>query len=291
MRRIAASRSHPLRIAARRRRRALALALGAILAPLPAQADPWVPSAGTGAVKPMLRYFSAQTAFPQSGGFTSNAVSGPTQTETQIRITGVHGLGDGFSLEYDLRDGFLRKTQRKGKKDITTSAAGLRDQEVGLNYGLTQRRDFADSLTFNVVLPTGTAGSLPALGTGRWSVEPDFQLGARFAGGHATLTGTFGSRIFLDGLTTQMRGTVGLGVSPLPRLRLSATVFYARTVVLRDRIPAAADGELYNVMRIGGGVSYRLDRRFSPFLGYERYVAGMRTHAGQRFVLGLEIRY
>ncbi len=273
------------------RLRALALASGAILAPLPARADPWVPAAGTGEIKPMLRYFDANTAFSPTGGFTSNTVSGPTETETQIRITGEHGLGHGFSLEYDLRDGFLRKTRVKGKKDITTSAAGLRDQEIGLNYGLTQRPDFADSVTFNVVLPTGTAGSLPALGTGRWAVEPDFQIGTRFAGGHAHLTGTFGPRIFLDGLTTQLRGTVGIGVSPLRGLTLSATAFYVRTVVQRHSIPVAADGELYNVFRLGGTISYRLTPRFAPFFEYERYLAGKRIHAGERFVLGVAIKY
>ncbi|MDE2007847.1 MAG: transporter [Rhodospirillales bacterium] len=273
------------------RSRAAALAAGTILAPLPARAAPWIPLAGTGEIKPMVRYFRADTAFPAKGGFTTNAVPGPSASETQFRVTGDHGLGGGFALEYDLRYGWAEKNRAKGKRLIFGAAHGPRDQEIGLAYGLTQTPAFADSVVFHVEFPTGSAGTTPALGTGRWAVEPDFEIGTRFAHNRLELTGKFGARAFLDGLTTQLRATVQAGFKPTSRIKLWTEAFYVRSIVQRDRIPPAADGELYNVLRLGGGIGFRLTPRLAPYLLYERYVAGKAIHAGQRLTIGLAIQY
>ena len=263
---------------------------GAMLGAGPAAADPWEPAAGHGTVKPMIRLFDTQTAFPASG-WSSTQVAGPTARETQLRVTGTHGLGHGFALEYDLRYGFLSKIRRKGKTDLASYAHGPRDQELGLSYGLHQGRTSAVAVTVNIVLPTGSAATSPALGTGRWAVEPDLELGRRWDHGHVSLTAKLGPRIFLDGLSEQVRGTLTLGLTPLPRLHLSGEAFFSRTAQNRTRLPVAAGGERYDVLRLGATISYRVHGAIAPFLGYERYVAGQGIHAGERFVFGVAISY
>ncbi|HQT37985.1 MAG TPA: hypothetical protein PK231_01080, partial [Acidocella sp.] len=53
-----------------------------------AQADPWVPAAGDGSAKLMVRLFDASRAYP-STGFGSSTIPASKQNETQLRITGV----------------------------------------------------------------------------------------------------------------------------------------------------------------------------------------------------------
>jgi len=271
--------------------RLLAIGLTAlVLAPAPARADPWIPAAGTGVTKPMIRRFTGNRAFP-AGGFTTNTRPSSTDTQTQIRVTGVHGLGDGFSLEYDFRAGFLRKSARKRKREIVSGSAGLEDQEIGLNYGLRQTKAFADSVTLNVVAPAGSASSTPHLGTGRWAIEPDYQVGFSRNGGRVFSTLEVGPRIFLDGAATQLRAALEVGVVPVRQLTLSGSVFYVRTIVQRSRLAVSDRGELYNLLRLGVRAEYRLTKALRPYVGYDVAVAGKGIHAGQRFVLGVAIHY
>jgi hypothetical protein len=251
-----------------------------------AQADPWVPAAGDGSAKLMVRLFDASRAYP-STGFGSSTIPASKQNETQLRITGVQGIGDGFSIEYDLRAG--RKQDRSTKHGITNSltATGLEDQEVGLNYGLIQSPLEALSMTMNVIVPTGSSHSNPALGTGHLAVEPDVQAG--FKTGPFTFTGEFGSRIFTDSGVAQMRGTLYAGWHVLPRLTLFGTGFASRTLQNATSLQRTDQSEVYNIVRVGGGAEFKLTSRLRPYVEYEHSIAGQGIHAGDRITIGVSV--
>lgn len=252
------------------------------------RADPWIPGTGQGVVEPMVRFYRASRAFP-ADRFTTSTQPSSTEEETQYRVIGRHGIGHGLSIEYDLRAGTAEKIRYKHKKRITSDASGLEDQVVGLNFGLRQSRHFADSATFNVVFPTGSRTSVPALGSGNWAVEPDYQLG--IAHGPVTATLLMGPRLFLDGGATQLRASLWVGTGVSPRLSVAGTLFYARTVGVRSPVSAADQGELYNLLRLGARFGYKISRKVKPFLAYEVNVAGKGIHAGQRFTVGVALRY
>lgn len=264
------------------------LLLIAVLLARPALADPWVPPAGSGVVKPMLRYFTGDRAFASSG-FTSKTVPASKETVVQLRTTGVLGLGHELSLEYDLRGARVQTSRRRNGSELTSTSTGLQDQELGLNYSLAQTPDFAQSIELNMVAPTGRTEPPPSLGVGRWAVEPDYQLGLRHGRFDATLI--LGPRAFLDGGATQLRATLNLAVNVLPRFTLYSETFFVRTIKQVHALPPGAAGELYNLLRVGIGIKYRLTRRFQPFAAYEDDVAGKGIHAGNRVTVGAAIHF
>jgi hypothetical protein len=253
-----------------------------------AKADPWIPAAGSGVVKPMVRWFNSQSAYPASG-FTTTTLPASTERQTELRVTGVAGIGHGFSIEYDLRAGQLSTSRLKRHRLLKQSSTGLEDQIISLNYGLTQTAIFADSLTVNLVIPTGASNSAPALGVGHFAIEPDAQFG--FAHGPFTLTLQGGARLFTDSGVTQLRATAYTGLQLSPSVVLLATGFVSRTVQQPNTVLLIDRGELYNLARLGVGVEYRLTRIWRPFIEYQTTVAGQSIHGGSRVVLGVSIRY
>ncbi|OYV40456.1 MAG: hypothetical protein B7Z80_04495 [Rhodospirillales bacterium 20-64-7] len=253
-----------------------------------ANADPWVPAAGSGSAKLMVRLFNANHAYPGTG-FGSGTIPASKQNETQIRITGVQGIGDGISIEYDLRAG--RKQDSSTKHGITTSlaASGLEDQEVGLNYGLIQSPLTALSTTLNVIVPTGSSHSNPAMGTGHLAIEPDMQAG--FKTGPFTFTGELGARIFTDSGVTQLRGTLYAGWHILPRLTLFSTGFASRTLQNAASLTRTDQSEVYNIVRVGGGAEFKLTAWLRPYVEYEHTIAGQGIHAGDRITLGVSVAF
>lgn len=253
-----------------------------------ALADPWVPAAGDGEVKPMIHLFEGNRAFP-AGGFTSATVPASRQTSTQYRLTGVQGIGGGFSIEYDLRGARLRDLANVHHVPTPRVSSGLEDEEIGLNYGLMQRPAFADSITFNVLIPAGRSKAVPALGTGRWAAEPDFQAG--LAGGWGYVTLLAGPRVFLDGNATQLRATLDLSVRVTHRISVIGELFAVKTLKQGAVIAPGAQGELYNLIRPAVGVSLQVTPRLRPFLLYEVNVAGEGLHAGSQVELGIALHY
>ena len=267
---------------------AFALLPALVLLAGPAAADPWIPAAGDGTIKPMIRLFDANEAFPAKA-FTTNRNPSGTQTKTEYRLTGVQELGGNFSLEYDLRAALVRKSDLKHHHTVSTKAWGLEDQKIGLNYGLRQTPGFADSLELNVVLPTGSAGSSPALGTGRWAIEPDYQIGV--ASGRFSASLMVGPRQFLDGAVTQLRADGHIGFRATPRLTLAGTLFYVRSIQQRSYLPPSVRGELYNRFRLGAAAVFAVTKQIRPFVAYEVDVAGQGIHAGERITFGLAFHY
>lgn len=262
----------------------------------PALADPWVPPAGTGIVAPMVRLFQSSGAYSASG-FTINTLPASNQSETQLRVTGVAGIGNGFSIEYDLRAGRVRVARtrrvRIGRKkrsvQIAQTSSGAEDQAIGLNYALTQTKGFADSIMLTVVIPTGSISNPPALGSGHFAVEPDFQAG--IAHGSFSASMEAGARVFTDSGAVQIRGTLYGGVRVAKRVSLLATAFVSRSVQQTKALPLSDLGEVYNIVRIGVGAQYRLNRAWRPFVEYDDTIAGQGIHAGRRIVVGVSIRY
>ncbi|MDD2705666.1 MAG: hypothetical protein PHU07_10095 [Acidocella sp.] len=267
------------------RQGALALAFMAGLASTKvALADPWIPAAGHGTVKPMVRLYSADSSFSASG-FGTNTKPAAKLNVTQVRITGVTGLGDHFSLEYDFRFAQVRSS-RSGQ---VQSNSGLQYQEIGLNYGLTQTQHFADSVTVNVITPSLQNTKTLVLGPSRWAVEPDLQLGVQHGPFMATLIA--GPRFFVDGGATQLRSELDLSARATHRLTFTGSVFFVDTIQQRRTPAPATFGEDYNLLRLGIGAVYRLTRAVRPFVGYEDDIAGKGMHAGQRIAIGIAIHY
>lgn len=280
-----------MKLDARAGKRLLAIGAASLLmAPGFAVADPWIPPAGTGSVKPMVRLFNATRAFAGTG-FTTNTAPSSTQTERQFRVTGEQGLGHGFSLEYDLRFGSISKSRVRHRRRITNQAFGLEDEVVGLNYGLTQTLNFADSATLNVVFPAGAAMANPQLGTGHWAIEPDYQAGIRFGHGHGVATLALGDRHFFDSGANQWRGYFEVGISPVHRWTLIGSAFYVRTTGLAASPPVTDLGERYNLLRLGIGVEYELTKVLHPFIAFEKDIAGQDIHSGRRITIGVSIHY
>ena len=277
-----------------RNKRLLICACALVLASVgtrPAHADPWIPADGHGVFDPMLRYFSANDAFSTTHFGTSTYPSSH-QRETQLRFTGSHGIGNRLSIEYDLRAGSLQETRHHAGQRITNGASGLEDQEIGLNYGLRQTQSFADSVSFNVVVPTGSSSQVPALGTGKAAIEPDYQLG--IARGAMVATLVAGPRVFVDGGAVQLRTALSLGFPVAPRFRLTGTLFFVRTVHRQQMVSVADRGEIYNLLRVGAKLEYRPRgsfRQWRPFIGYQDSIAGMGIHAGTRIVIGCVVHY
>lgn len=269
---------------------ACALALLAVTT-RPAQADPWIPAAGHGVIDPMLRYFSANNAFSKTH-FGSSTYPSSQQRETQLRLTGSQGIGNRLSIEYDLRGGSLQETRHHAGKQVTNSSSGLEDQVIGLNYGLRQSKSFADSISLNVVLPTGSTTQAPTLGAGKAAIEPDYQVGIARGAMFATLVA--GPRVFLDGGAVQLRTSLSLGYRVTPRFRVSGSVFYVRTLQRQQVVAVADRGEIYNLLRVGAKLEYLPSGRFRPwrpYIGYQDSLAGKGIHAGRRIVIGLAVHY
>lgn len=248
-----------------------------------ASADPWIPAAGHGYIDPMLRYYSASRAFP-GNSFGTGTVPASKQKYWQFRVTGSEGLGHRLSIEYDLRAARVSDTRHHR----TTTATGLQDQEVGLNYGLVQSKSFADAVTLNFVVPTGSALAKVPLSTGRSAIEPDFQAGWAGDGWFTTLE--LGPRIFTNGVATQFRFDGNVGIRLSQSFELTGETFLVRTYHSSRVLAPADNAELYNLLRVGVKLQYRLARNFRPYLGYEDFLAGKGIHAGYRVTVGVIIR-
>ena len=255
-----------------------------------AHAEPWIPDAGSGEIVPMLRYDYADQAFP-ADSFSTATVPSSKENKTQIRVTGAHGLGDGFSLDYDLRYGFVyRSKTRNGITQVDTND-GLQDQKIGIGYGLTQTTKFADSVSLYVIIPGSSAARIPGLDSGHWALEADYAIGLKPGFRNVTATWEIGSRVFTDGGVAQFRTELEVGAPVLHDLRLAGTLFFVRSARLGAYDELRDQGELYNLLRTGVTAKYRLADRVEPFVAYEDYVAGMGGHASQRFTLGVTIKY
>ncbi|MDE2184688.1 MAG: hypothetical protein KGJ78_16840 [Alphaproteobacteria bacterium] len=262
----------------------LALATGA------AHAGAWIPDAGTGDAKAMVRYSSADQSFPEQS-FSTTTLPSSTTSLIQLRLVGEQGLGNGFSLDYDLRYGFLHRSKTKHGVTFAEDRSGLQEQRIGLNYGLTQDEDFADAVGLSVVTPGTTSSSGPQLGSGQWAMEPVYRIG--FKPGFWHLTGNFdvSSRVFLDGGAAQFRTHLEIAVPVFDKMHLSGNLFFVRTARMAAFSDARDRGELYNLLRLGVEARYRLTDYAEPFVGYENDVAGMGGHASQRLTFGVKISY
>ena len=259
-----------------------------LVLPVAARADPWIPAAGDGSVEPAVRQYDATSVFP-TDQYGTATLPASDERYTMLRLTGTQGIGHRLSIEYDLRAARIEKIRRKHGRRLADSATGLEDQEVGLNLGLRQGTHFADSIALNVVAPTGAAGTNPPLGVGRTAIEPDLQLG--FADRRWRATIEAGSRVFVDGAATQMRAIVDASYRLSQRVEIGASVFYVRTVMMRQPLPVVDAGEPYNVLRPGLRLKFRLTPRFKPYVEYEKDISGQAIHAGRRITVGFTYDY
>jgi hypothetical protein len=275
------------------RRFGVALAICASLPalfPAAARAGAWLPAAGSGDVEALLRYDYADRQFP-ANSFSGATLPGSSEHKTQIRLLGEQGLGGGFSLDYDLRYGFLYRSKvRNGIRTVVTND-GLQDQKIGLNYGLTQDTGFADAIGLGVVLPGSSATGSPGLDSGQWAAEPVYRLG--FKPGFWNLTTDFdiGTRIFMDGGAAQFRTHLEIRVPVVHGLHLAGKLFFVRSARLGAYNDLRDHGELYNLFRVGIEAAFHLTDHVEPVLAYEDDVAGAGRHASQRFTIGVKINY
>jgi hypothetical protein len=273
-----------------RRLRIASATFAAILMATAAKAGGWILPEGTGFVEPMVRYSFGDQSFP-ADSFSSSTHASANEQEIQLRLLGEHGLGDDFSLDYDLRFAFLRRSEVKKGAEVVTSNTGLQEQRIGLNYGLTQDADFADSIGIGLVVPGSSAGKSPALDSGRWAIEPVYAFGVK--PGLWNLTGHLdvSSRVFLDGGAAQFRTHLEIGAPVFDGVHLAAKAFFVRTARLNGFNEVSDHGELYNLLRIGVEARFHLVGNLEPVLAYEDGIAGMGGHAEQRVTLGVKFCY
>ncbi len=272
------------------------IALAPVLIALPASADPWIPAAGTGKVKPVLRLYRSDRTFSSSHFGSETFPSTSKISETQLKITGEHGLGDGWALQYDLRAAQETKTKTKKNKSTTYTASGLQDQEIGLVRGLRQGDVFADAVALNIILPTGSVSSNPQLGVGHTAIEPDYQFGIKHHFGQRLAYGSFsiGPRMFFNSSVTQWRATADVGTRLFRNVDVFGTLFCARTFGTGSTLSASQNpnaSEVYNLLRGGLGLRFSLSKNIRPIIEYETDFAGQGIHAGNRLVLGVSWRY
>lgn len=253
-----------------------------------AHADAWVPSAGNGSFDFSVRQYDATASF-LPGQFSTATLPGSELRHTMIRLTGEHGLGSRLSIEYDLRGARVEKIRVHHHSQIVSTALGVQDQEVGLNLALAQGKNFADSITLNVVAATGSIATTPELGVGHTALEPDVQVG--FKGETWDVQLKTGSRVFLDSGIAQMRAELEAGVRITQRLRMGAILFYVRTIGVPNPNPLTDVAERYDLLRPGVEFKYRVTRRLKPFVEYEQDVAGQAIHSGRRITVGVTYAY
>lgn len=269
--------------------------LGALVS-FPAKADPWLPPAGTGKVKAVVRSYHADRTFAASDWGSQTFPSNTRYRENSLKVTGLHGLGDDWALQYDLRAASLRKTKQKKKVETTRSASGLQDQVIGLVRGLRQGEGFADAVALNAVFPIGSTSSTPQLGVGHFAIEPQYLFGIRHRFGSRTAYGSFsvGPRFYFAGHVAQWRATARAGINLVPKVDLFGTLFYARTRTRTNAAVATVDpyaSEVYNLLRGGVGFQFAISKSVRPTIAYETDLAGRGIHAGHRIVAGLSWRY
>lgn len=272
------------------------LGLAAALVTVAAHAGPWIPPAGTGKVKPVVRFYRSDRAFSPTSFGAHTVPSSSKYDETQIKITGEHGLGGGWALQYDLRAANDSKTKTKKGVSTTHTAFGLQDQEIGLVRGLRQGSSFADAVALNIVVPTGSTSSTPELGVGHTALEPQYQFGFRHRFGTRPAYAVFsvGPRVFLNSGVTQWRASADIGIRVFQRVDAFGTVFCSRTfgansAAASSQNPNAAED--YNLIRAGLGLKFRLTKDLHPLIEYESDLAGQSIHAGDRILLGVSWRY
>ncbi|MHB1332048.1 MAG: hypothetical protein ACYCY1_05580 [Sulfuriferula sp.] len=261
-----------------------------------ASADPWIPAAGTGKVKPILRLYRSDRVFSSSHFGSETYPSTSKTSETQLKVTGEHGLGDGWALQYDLRAAQERKTKTKKNISTTSTSSGLQDQEIGLVRGLRQGETFADAFALNIILPTGSVSSNPQLGVGHTAIEPDYLFGIKRRFGQRLAYGSFsiGPRMFFNSSVTQWRATADVGTRLFRHVDIFGSLFYARTFGVNSALPASENpnaSEFYNLLRGGLGLRFTLTKNIRPIIEYESDLAGQGIHAGNRWVFGLSWRY
>lgn len=265
--------------------------VGALLLGAPAaEAGAYIPVAGSGDVEAMVRYAFGDQAFSPSA-FSGATFPSSKEEKTQLRVTGEQGLGNGFSLTYDLRYGFLYRSKTKHGHTTDNTNDGLQDEEVGINYGLTQTNAFSDALGLSLIVPGSSAAKIPGLDSGQYALEPDYLIG--FKPGFLNLTGLWyaGSRVFTDGGMVQFRTEFELEAPVLPRLDLAGKVFFVRSAQLSGYNSLKDAGERYNLLRLGVEARYRMRDGLEPFVAYEDYVAGKGGHADQRLTLGIKVSF
>ncbi len=263
---------------------------GLLLGASRAEAGAYIPVAGSGDVSAMVRYAFGDQAFSPTS-FSSSTSPSSKEEKTQLRVTGEQGLGNGFSLTYDLRYGFLYRSKTKHGHTTDNTNDGLQDEEVGLDYGLTQTDAFSDALGLSLIIPGSSAVKIPGLDSGQYALEPDYMIG--FKPGFWDITGLWyaGSRVFTDGGIAQFRTELEIEAPVSPHLDLSGKVFYVRSAQLSGYNSLRDSGELYNLLRLGVEARYKMDDGLEPFVAYEDYVAGKGGHADQRFTLGIKISF
>lgn len=247
-----------------------------------------LPSAGSGKVKIQTRFYRAGSVFSPTSFGTGKVASRSTVSGRLTKINGEYGLNNNWALLIHARFASLDKT----KKRKTSSAFGFQDQVIGLERGFRQEAAFTDAVDFKVVIPTGSTKSIPQLGTGHWAIEPDygFAFTHHFRKRFVYANSWVGTRIFPDSGATQLRITSESGGRAFSKVNAFGTLFLSRTLEGED--PAATGGipdatELYDLLRVGGGVEFAEWKSIRPMFAYQTDVAGQGIHAGSRIVFGM----
>lgn len=269
------------------------LAIMVALLAVPARAQPWIPPAGSGAVKATVRLYNASRSFSSHSFGVSTYPRTSQIDDRQLRVGLVYGLGDGWAFNYYLRGDDLRKTKH-GK---TASTTGLQNQYIGLSHALRQSPSFADAVSLFLITPTLTHARAadPTLGVNRTAFEALYEVGvAGRLGGHPVFASlALGPWVYPQNGVVQLRSSLEVGIGVVRHLTVIGTLFLSRTAIGTRPTLASnpTNAEFYDMLRGGVALEYALRKTVRPFIGYQKDLAGENISAGHRAILGVSWRF
>ncbi len=259
----------------------IVLALAALLSvPVTARADD---------IQPSLRYTFGDASFP-SNEFSAATHASSKSQQTQLRVTGKNDLPGGFSLNYDLRYGWLYSEQTVGGVRTVARSSGLQDQTIELRYALIKLDDYSGTLGLGVIAP-GSAFTSPALGTSQWALQPTYYASYKPGLWDVTVGLSVGARIYTDGGAAQLRNHLEVAMPVAPGVKLAGEFTFIRSARLADYVDAIDHGEIGDVFRAGVQATYDLGDGVQPMVAYDDWVAGKGGHASERLTVGVRYSY
>jgi hypothetical protein len=266
-----------------------AFALGALL-PGPAGAGAWLQEAGTAYVRLSSGYLATRERFDEDGDRVQWDTSGGGFRNARYRDIALAAYAEaGLARDWTvvLAGGWSHLQARQPSAEFETYGFG--DVTVGVKRSLGRWSRSVASAGGYLTFPTGyDTGDYPALGSNVTDLSVVGSAGT--SGSRAWGTAEVEYRIRGGGFRNQVRGAVGGGWNPAPRLGLRAEIRGTRAVgaaaegnALRFD-PAAVDPSVLEAagtvsVSVGGGIAVEGEVRTA--------LAGENTLAGTRWSLAV----
>lgn len=208
---------------------------------------------------------------------------------SELVIEGDRGVWRGVAFRYEIRGSRIYGSVNHGGSLYGFVHTGLVEQEFGVNFGLENGRDFADSIAISVLLPLGVKLHIPALGSQVPAIEPNAEIGIERY--HWRVSVEAGARVFADGGMTQLRARLSASTRLKANINLSGLIFLVRSVRLRRTLSPIDISERADIILAGLRVEYAFRDNYAGYVEYDYDIAGEAGHARERIDFGVTYRY